>query len=69
MTTITFDTKMFDYTKVKEPLVAVPQSFLDEYKKTHLVLKKISTANLLKSGKQAVADYKAGKLKNWRDTL
>lgn len=77
MTTITLDTKMFDYDNIDEPLIAVPISFLNDHKKYKVTLgipssrkiKQLSASDILRSGDQAKKEYKAGKLKNWREVL
>lgn len=77
MTTITLDAKMFDYDNIDEPLIAVPISFLNDYKKYKVALKipssrkikHLSASDILRGGDQALKEYKAGKLKNWREIL
>ncbi len=53
MKTITFDEKLFDYSKVTEPLVAVPRSFL---KKALKIKTNFAESKILSSYNESLED-------------
>ncbi len=61
MITITLDNKLFDYSLIKEPLVAVPKSFLKRFVKSNNYL---SHADLIKSAKKGREDIENGNTVN-----
>ena len=74
MTTITLDTKMFDYNNIDEPLIAVPISFLNDYKKYKVALKapsprkikQLSASDIDRGYELTLEEYKAGKTIDYR---
>jgi hypothetical protein len=65
-TKITFDTTLFDYASINEPLVAVPKSYLKNFNigihvkiKTNVLTKK----RIAQSAKLALKEFELGKTK------
>jgi hypothetical protein len=64
---INFDTKYFDYSKIKEPLIAIPFSV---FKKNHIrTLKTLSKKDIQDSYNLAIKEKVSGKLTSARDFL
>ncbi len=69
MRSITFDTKLFDYSELKEDLVAVPKSLLRDYiklfnksKKTDDAEWRLTRQDILNSVEEAKDAYRKGEL-------